>query len=73
MNRIVSWLIVLCGIAIRDDIKCSGKLAIFTILKIEGGGGQSHITEELPLKIQTVEGIDVKKTQNDLKGNRDRK
>ncbi len=37
------------------------------------GGGQRHITEKLPLKIQTVEDIDVKTTQNDLEGNRDRK
>ena len=32
-----------------------------------------HISEKLPLKIQTVEDIDVKMTQNDLEGNRDRK
>ncbi len=56
-----------------DEIKSSGKFAIFTRLKIEGGGGQRHITEKLPLKIQTVEDIDVKMTQNDLEGNRDRK
>ena len=37
------------------------------------GRGQRHITEKLPLKIQTVEDIDVKMTQNDLEGNRDSK
>ncbi len=58
---------------VRDDIKSSGKFAIFTRLKIEGGGDQGHITEKLPLKIQTVEDIDVKGIQNDLEGNRDRK
>ncbi len=31
------------------------------------GGGQRHITEKLPLKIHTVEDIDVKMIQNDLK------
>ena len=58
---------------VRDDIKSSGKLAIFTRLKIDGGGGQRHITEKLPLKIQTVEGIDVKMTQNDFEGNKEKK
>ena len=45
---------------IRDDIKSSGKFTIFARLKIEGGGGQRHIREKLPLKIQTVEDIYVK-------------
>ncbi len=58
---------------LRDDIKSSGKFVIFTRLKIEGGGGQRHITEKIPLKIQTVEDIDDKMTKNDLEGNRDRK
>ncbi len=44
-------------ISLRDHIKSSGKFTIFTRLKTEGGGGQSHITEKLPLKIQTVEDI----------------
>ena len=44
------------GSTIWDDIKSSSKFAIFTRLKIEGGVGQRHITEKLPLKIQTVEG-----------------
>ena len=39
---------------IRDDIQSSGKFAIFTRLKIEGGRGQRHITEKIPLKIQSV-------------------
>ncbi len=59
-------------ILVRDEIKSSGKFAIFTRLKIEGGGGQMHISEKLPLKIQTVEYIDVKMTQNDLDCNRDK-
>ena len=59
--------------SLRDDIKSSGKFAILTRLKIEGGGGQRHITEKIPLKIQGVEDIDVKMTQNDLEGNRNRK
>ncbi len=59
--------------SLRDDIKSSGKFAIFTRLKIEGGGGQRQISEKLPLKIQIVEDIDIKITQNDLEGNRDRK
>ncbi len=58
---------------IRDEIKKSGKFAIFTRLKIEGVGGQRHIMEKLPLKIQTVKDFDGKMTQNDLEGNRDRK
>ncbi len=32
-------------ITVRDDIKSSGKFAIFSYLKIEGGGGQRQITE----------------------------
>ena len=36
-----------------------------------GGRGQRHITEKLPLRIQTVEDIYVKMTQNDLECNRD--
>ncbi len=60
-------------IVVRDDIKSSGKFAIFTRLKIEWGGGRKHNSEILPLKIQTVEDIDVKMTQNDMEGNRDRK
>ncbi len=43
---------------LRDDIKSSGKFAIFSYLKIEGG--QRHITEKLQLKIQIAEVIDVK-------------
>ncbi len=55
--------------SLRDDIKSSGKFAIFTRRKIEGGVGQRHIMEKLPLKIQIVEDIDedidVKMTQSD--------
>ena len=58
---------------LRDQIKSPGKFTIFTRLKIEGEGGQRHITEQLPLKIQTVEDIDVQLTQNDMEGNRDKK
>ncbi len=58
--------------SLRDHIKSFGKFAIFTRLRIEGGGGQRHITEKLPLKIQTVDDIDAKITKNDLEGNRDR-
>ncbi len=55
------------------SIKSSGKFPIFTKLKTEDAGGQRHIREKLPLKIQTVEDIDVKMTQNALEGNRDGK
>ncbi len=58
--------------SLRDDIKSSGTFAIFTRLKIERGD-QGHITEKITTKIKTVEDIDVKITQNDLGGNRDRK
>ncbi len=58
---------------LRNDIKSSGKFAIFSHLKIEGGGGQRHITEKLQLKIQTVEDIDVKLTQKYLAGDKDGK
>ncbi len=47
---------------VRGDIKSFGKFVIFTRLRIEGGGGQRHITKKLPLKIQTVEDINVKMT-----------
>ncbi len=46
----------------RDDIKSSGKFAIVSDLKIEGGGGRRQITEEWHLKIKTVQCIDVKIT-----------
>ncbi len=41
--------------------------------KFEGGGRQSCIAEKLTLKIQTVEDIDVKMTQNDFEDKRDGK
>ena len=50
------------GRPLRDDIKSSGKFAIFSYLKIEGGGGPRQITEKWHLKIKTVEYIDVKMT-----------
>ena len=52
--------------ALRDDIKNSGKFAIFSYLKIEGGGGLRLITEKCQLKIKTIHYIEVKMTQNDL-------
>ena len=51
---------------LRDDIKSSGKFAIFSYLKIEGGGGLRLITEKWQLKIKTIHYVDVKMTQNDL-------
>ncbi len=51
---------------LRDDIKSSGKFAIFSYLKIEGGGGLRLIAEKWQLKIKTIYYIDVKMTQNDL-------
>ncbi len=48
------------NIPFKDDIKSSGKIAIFSYLKIEGGGGQSQITEKSHLKIKTVEDIGAK-------------
>ncbi len=61
-----------CHCRLRDDIKSSGKFAIFSYLKIEGGGGQMQITEKLQIKIKTVEDIDVNMTQTDLEGSRKR-
>ena len=42
---------------LRDDIKSSGKFAIFARLKIEGGWGQRHITEKLPLKSKLLKTL----------------
>ncbi len=49
-----------------DDIKSSGKFAIFSYLKIEGEGGRRQITEKWYPKIKTVEYIDVKLTRKGL-------
>ncbi len=37
---------------LREDIKSSGKFAIFSYLNIEGGGGLRLITEKWQLKIK---------------------
>ncbi len=58
---------------VRDDIKRSGKFAIFSYLKIDGGGGLRLITEKWQLMIKTIHYIDVKMTQNDLQCNKDGK
>ena len=44
---------------VRDDIKSSGKSAIFSYLRIEGGGGLRLITEkwQLHLKIEGGGGL----------------
>ncbi len=54
------------SINVRDDIKISGRLAIFNQSKIEGEGGKRLIMEKLQLKIETVHHIDVEIIQNYL-------
>ncbi len=56
---------------LRDDFKSSDKFAIFTRLKIEGGS-KAHYGK-ITTKKTVVKITDVKTTQNDLEGNRDRK
>ena len=52
--------------------KVPGNSQFFSYLKIEGGGGQRHITEKLQLKIQILEDIDVRLTQNYFEANKDK-
>ena len=58
---------------LRDDIKSSGKFAIFSYLEISWGGGRRQITGKWHLKIKTAEYINVKMIEKDLECNKDRK